>query len=41
MPSYDFICIDSGPAAGAQIAKPPKHADALIAHHTKKALAEA
>jgi phospholipase C len=31
----------SGPAAGAQIAKPPKHADALIAHHTKKALAEA
>jgi hypothetical protein len=31
----------SGPAPGAQIARPPKHADALIARHTKQALAEA
>jgi hypothetical protein len=30
----------SGPAPGAQIAKSPKHADTLIARHTKKALAE-
>jgi len=28
----------SGPAPGAQIARPPRHADALIARHTKRAL---
>jgi len=29
----------AGPAPGARIAKPPKHADALIARHTQRALA--
>jgi len=31
----------SGPAPGAMIARPPKHADALIGRHTRRALAEA